>query len=523
MYTIGIDIGGTHTDGVILNAQGKSLAHGKITTTIPLHQGVKTLITQLLKKTSIDPHAIKSVVMGTTHATNAILEGKNLLKVGLLRLMIGKPQFPSPGFNWPPLLKHAMIGAYETCEGGYECNGKTSSKFHLQEVKNSIERLLEKGCEAISVVGTFSPINGQQENEASRMIQELAGKDFPISLSHQIGGIGLIERENATLLNSALKKVIFEGFISMEQALQQMNIHAPLWLTENNGSLLSLDEAIHFPIKTIGAGPTNSFIGATKLCGIQEAIIVDMGGTSTDVGIVEGGYTRSSLQAAAVGGISLHFSMPDMISLAIGGGSHIQYQNSSFQIGPQSVAKQLKKLSRVFGGSILTLTDAGVALNLLQIEEGKKENIELSIEEAQTIVKKTCQQIYQAILRLRGKKHDMPVILVGGGAALMKPLIQDFGLNGWIPAEAAVANAYGAGLAEISSVVDKVVSLKEREKVLHELKEQAKEQAMIKGAQKNQIRIAGISILPFAYTSNALAKVVITASGPRDCFQDIKT
>jgi N-methylhydantoinase A/oxoprolinase/acetone carboxylase beta subunit len=517
MYTIGIDIGGTHTDGVLLNAQGKSLAYGKTTTTFPLHEGVKIMIAHLLKQTGAAPDSIKNVIMGTTHATNAILEGKNLLKVGLLRLMIGQPRFPSPGFNWPSLLKDNVIGAYETCEGGYECDGRSSSKFHLQEVKDAVERLLEKGCEAISVVGTFSPLNGQQEQEAARIIQELAGTEFPISLSHQIGGIGLIERENAALLNSALKKVILEGFVCMKQALEQMNIHAQLWLTENNGSLLSLDEAIHFPIKTIGAGPTNSFIGASKLCGIQEAIVVDMGGTSTDIGIVEGGYARSSLQAAAIGGISLHFSMPDMISLAIGGGSHVQFQGASFQVGPQSVARQLKNLSKVFGGPTLTLTDVGVAFGSLEIEGGNKENIGLSNWEAQAIIKKACQQIYQSILRLRGKKHDMPVILVGGGAALMKPLIQDFGLNGWMPAEAAVANAYGAGLAEISSVVDKVVSLKEREKVLNELKEQAKRQAIVKGADQNQIRIAGVTILPFAYTSDALAKVVITASGPRVC------
>lgn len=518
MCTIGIDIGGTHTDGVLLDEQGKSLAYGKTTTTVPLHEGVKIMIAHLLNQTNIVPHAIKSVVIGTTHATNAILEGRNLLKVGLLRLMIGKPRFPSPGFNWPSLLKHTVIGAYENCEGGYECDGRASPKFHLQEVKDAAERLLQKGCEAISVVGTFSPLNGQQEQEAAIVIQELAGKEFPISLSHQIGGIGLIERENAALLNSALKRVILDGFVSMEQALQQMNIQAPLWLTENNGSLLSLNEAIRFPIKTIGAGPTNSFIGASKLCGIQEAIVVDMGGTSTDIGIVERGYARSSLQAAAIGGIPLHFSMPDMISLAIGGGSHVQFQESSFQVGPQSVARQLKSLSRAFGGPILTLTDAGVASGSLQVEGGKRENIGLSSWEAQTIIHRACQQIHQAILRLRGKRHDIPIILVGGGAVLMKPLIQDFGLNGWMPVEAAVANAYGAGLAEISSVVDKVVSLKEREKVLNELKEQSRRQAIAKGADQNQVRIAGVSILPFAYTSDALAKVVITASGPRACF-----
>lgn len=515
MYTIGLDIGGTHTDGVLLDRQEKKVAYGKTITTTPLHEGVITMINQLIKKSEIDPQLIANVVMGTTHATNAILEGKKLLKVGVLRLMIGKPRFPSPGFNWPFDLKSRVIGAFETCEGGYECDGR-ASLLCLKEVKDAIQRLLKSGVEAISVIGTFSPLNGEQELKAEKMIQEIVGKNFPVSLSHQIGGIGIIERENATILNSALKKVIFDGFMSMEHALKQLGIQAPLWLTENNGSLLSLEEAIHFPIKTIGAGPTNSFIGASKICGIQDAIVVDMGGTSTDIGIVEGGYARSSLQAANIGGISLHFSMPDMISLAIGGGSHVYVQEESlFKIGPQSVARDLNSLSQVFGGRVLTLTDAGVVAGLLEIREGNGENIDLNCDQAKKILKAACQQIYQAIVRLRGKRDDLPVILVGGGAPLMKHLIHDFELKGWMPHEFAVANAYGAGLAEVSSIVDKVVTLKERESMLNELKTQAIQQTIVKGGNEKQVRIASISILPFAYTREALAKVVITASGPR--------
>ncbi len=515
MYKIGIDVGGTHTDGVLLDWQGKSHAWGKTTTTASLEAGVKTIVKQLLTKAHLSPCSIQNVIVGTTHATNAILEGKNLLKVGLLRLLDGKPRFPSPGFGWPLNLKEQVIAAYETCEGGYECDGRSSTKFNLAQIKQALMYLMDKGVEAISVVGSFSPLNGQQEKEVGFVIQELAGKNFPFSLSHQIGGIGLIERENATLLNSALKKVIAQGFCHVEEVLRQLGIEASLWLTQNNGSLLSLQEAIDFPIKTIGAGPTNSFVGATRLCGAQEAIVVDIGGTSTDIGIVEGGYARSSLQAAAIGGIPLHFSMPDMISLAFGGGSHVQLKDHhTFQVGPQSVARELKVQSRVFGGSTLTLTDVGIAAGYLQLEDSFQEKIGLNSSYAKEMITYVCQKIYQGIIRLRGKRHEFPVILVGGGASLLQPLFKDFGLKGWAPIEASVANAYGAGLAEVSSVIDGVFSLKEREKVLNDLKEQAKQQAIAKGANPKQIRIANISILPFAYTSDALAKVVITASGP---------
>lgn len=516
MVTIGIDIGGTHTDGVLLDEQGNTLAWGKTTTTVCLSDGIKTIIEMLLDQAALSPQSIGSVVMGTTHATNAILEGKNLLRVGLLRVLDGKPSLPSPGFRWPQHLKNNVIGAVETCEGGYRCDGIGSYRFNRQEIKNSLERLLEAGAESLSVAGAFSPLNGNQELEAGQIIQELAGNDFPYSLSHQIGGIGFIERENATLLNSALKKVIAKEFALIERILRGMGIHAPLWMTQNNGSLLSMNEAIDFPIRTIGAGPTNSFIGAARLCGLDEAIVVDIGGTSTDIGIVEGGYARSSLHAAAIGGIPLHFAMPDMISLALGGGSHVNHiEGETYHVGPHSLARNLQEQSRVFGGSTLTLTDIGVALELLQVQGGQVERIGLKKEQALQIAKGVCQQIYQSVVRLRGRRHAFPVIVVGGGAPLLQPLFDDLGLEGWIPSNAGIANAYGAALAEISGVVDVVVSLREREVVLTELKEQAKSIAIGKGCDPGQLRIAGVFILPFAYTSDALAKVVVTASGPR--------
>lgn len=516
MYTIGIDIGGTHTDGVLLNSQGKIQSWGKSTTTIDLEAGVKIIISSLLAQAYISPADIQAVMIGTTHATNAILEEQHLLPVGLIRLLDGKPRFPSPGFSWPMGLKQKVINAYETCEGSYECDGRASARFNKQTVKIAILRLLEKGVKAFSVVGAFSPLNGTLEQEVGHLIQDLTGPHFPYSLSHQIGGIGFIERENATLLNSALKHVMAKGFVNIQQILKQLNIQAPLWMTQNNGSLMSLEEALEFPIKTIGAGPTNSFMGAVRLCGVQDALVVDMGGTSTDIGIVEKGYARSSLHAATIGGIPLHFAMPDMISLALGGGSHITFkEQDECQIGPHSVAKKLATLSKVFGGSHLTLTDVGIAADLLHIEQADKHMIGLSCIEAKSIALKACQQVYQSLVRLKGRQKELPIILVGGGAALLRPLLHDFQLEGWIPELASIANAYGAGLAEVCGVVDQVVSLKERETVLEQLKQQAKTLAITKGADPQQVRITSLSILPFAYTTDALAKVVITASGTR--------
>lgn len=516
MYTIGIDIGGTHTDAVLLDAYGKTIAWAKATTTSPLTDGIKGIIQNILQQAHLSPGYIKTVIMGTTHATNAILEGSQLLKVGLIRVSDARSLSPSPGFGWPKFLLKQVIAGAQAIDGGYECDARGSKRFDLVQAKDAIEKLLDAGVESISVVGSFAPLNGEQERQVGCLVKELAGKDFPVSLSHEIGGIGLIERENATLLNSALKKVIVQGFAQLEQVLQDLKIDASVWLTQNNGSLLSLTEARLFPIKTIGAGPTNSFIGASRLCGVDEAVVVDVGGTSTDIGLIEGGYARSSLQAATIGGIPLHFAMPDMISLAIGGGSLIRnWLTGDIQIGPNSVSRYLKIDSQVFGGSVLTLTDAAVAAGHFTVDGGMPAKITLGKNHANDVIMHACKQVYQSIKLIQGKRKELPVIIVGGGASLLKPLLETFALEGMIPERAGIANAYGAGLAEVSGVIDSVVSLKEREVVLDGLKSQAIQAAIKKGADASSVRIASLSILPFAYTTDALAKVSVTASGPR--------
>lgn len=513
MYTLGIDIGGTHTDGIIINHAGQKLAWAKTATTTPLTEGVQKLIAQLTQ--SVNPAQIGNVILGTTHATNAILEAKGLLKVGLLRLSDSLPKSPTVGFGWPSLLKNAAIAGMESTFGGYDFNGRPSSRFNRSQVQKAIAKLLDQKAEAISVVSAFATINGSQENEVAEIIAAMAGNNFPVTLSHQIGGIGFIERENATLLNSALKNVMSEGFGSIAALLLQYRIKASLWMTQNNGSIVNMEEAIAFPIKTIGAGLTNSFIGATKLVGVADAVVVDIGGTSTDIGVVEGGYARTSLHAATIGGIALHCALPDILSLPLGGGSILNHcPTSGWQIGPHSVAKELTQLSQVFGGSTLTLTDAGVVAGKLPIANDRTK-IFLTVQEGDKILSQICHTIHRAVIRLRGKKQDLPVIVVGGAAPLLQKLYTEFQLAGTMPELGGIANAFGAALAEVSASVNVVVSLDNREKTLNELKEQALRKACEKGADPAKVRIAQLSAYPLTYASGNLAKVSVLASGPR--------
>lgn len=429
MNIIGIDIGGTNTDAVLVNKENIILSSVKYPTTEDISVGFSEALKQL------QPYDAESIFLGTTHATNAILKRKGLYRVGLIRIAGQRPLLP-PAYGWPRDLREAVLGGVETIDGGFECHGGPLTP--LSNAKDAIERLLEKGVESIAIVGVFSPINGEQEKQ----IAELVGQRIPISLSSEIGGIGFIERENSTLLNAALKKVMQTGFTSLQKAAGSI----PLKITQNDGSLIDMARAIEYPVLTISAGPTNSFMGGVRLAGLDHAIVVDIGGTSTDVGLVRKGFPIRSVNQSHIGGVMLNFPMPDVCSIAMG--------------GRDLVLKQLDQL----------------------------------------------------IAPLQ-KKGEVPVLFVGGGSALLPASYFKKGYQK--PPYFTVANAYGAALAEISGTVDTVVSLRNREEVLHGLYEMAQQRAVDLGANPATLRLIDQQIIPYSYVPNQMARVVIRYSGKR--------
>lgn len=147
---------------------------------------------------------------------------------------------------------------------------------------------------AIAITGVFSPINKDQEIKVSEWIKEELG-DIPISLSSEIGNIGILERENATILNSALKeagKIIVKGF---NEALNKLDLKCEIYFSQNDGTLMDGEYTEKYPIFTIGCGVTNSIRGASYLSGVKNGIVLDVGGTTTDIGVLKDGFRENRL------------------------------------------------------------------------------------------------------------------------------------------------------------------------------------------------------------------------------------
>lgn len=510
LYRIGIDIGGTHTDAVLIDDQSKIICDVKTLTTENIEEGFQTVLQQLLQQTSLNMHQIKGIYLGTTHATNALLQQKDLYRVGVIRLAGHHPISLPAGYSWPEELRKTLGLWQVNVGGGYECDGTLLSPMNPNEIRNAIDQLQALGVESLAVVGVFSPLNAEQELQVKAIAENYTGKEMPISLSHEIGGIGFIERENSTLLNAALKKVMAHGFKQLEAVKQKVGLSCPLWITQNNGSLIDLRQAIAYPVLTISAGPTNSFIGGTKLAGFADALVVDIGGTSTDIGIVKMNYPRRRLNHSQIGGVTLNFSMPDVLSVAMGGGSHVNRSENKWSIGPLSCGRKILQESQAFGGSQLTLTDVALALGHLNIPKAQVEYVALSHEDALAIMKEMMQRLEQFIEKMKGvDEAHVPVIVIGGGAYLLPDLRNQFTR----PNYAHVANAYGAALAEVSATIDTVVTLVNRENTLSHLKEQAVLMAIQKGADPHEIQIIDQQIIPYHYVPNQMARVILTVSG----------
>jgi N-methylhydantoinase A/oxoprolinase/acetone carboxylase beta subunit len=155
--------------------------------------------------------------------------------------------------------------------------------------------------------------------------------------------MGLLERENATIMNACLRELATHIVAAFHAALAELGIDAPVYLSQNDGTLMSVDFVERYPVATFASGPTNSMRGAAFLSGLADCTVVDIGGTTSDVGILQAGFPREASVAVDIGGIRTNFRMPDVLSLGIGGGSHV----SGAEVGPQSVGYELTSRARL--------------------------------------------------------------------------------------------------------------------------------------------------------------------------------
>jgi N-methylhydantoinase A/oxoprolinase/acetone carboxylase beta subunit len=513
MYRLGIDVGGTNTDAVIIDDKLNVVAETKAPTTSDVYSGILAAIDGVLKSTDIDKTKIKQAMLGTTHCTNAIVERKSLAKIGILR--IGAPATLSirPMVDWAEDLKTIAEEA-EIIGGGFEFDGKQLAEFDKAAATAFFERCKAKGILSIAISSVFSPVRDDHEQEAARIAREIIGKDVHLSLSSKIGSMGLIERENATILNAALYKVsqsFTEGFSN--SLIEHGVTNAEVYFSQNDGTLMNAESAKKYPILTIACGPTNSIRGASYLSKLADAIVIDVGGTTTDIGVLQHGFPRESGIAVTIGGVRTNFRMPDVVSFGLGGGSIVKFDGDNVSVGPESVGYKITEKALVFGGDTLTATDIAVRLGVTDIGD-KSKVAHIAQDVAERAMARIVEMVEDNIDAIKISNSDVDVVLVGGGSILLPDTLKGAS-NIYKPEHFAVANAIGSAISKVSGTYEKLVSYDEtpREQALEIAKKEAVEMAVQSGAIRETVEIIDVEDTPLQYHDGNTCRVKIKAAG----------
>jgi N-methylhydantoinase A/oxoprolinase/acetone carboxylase beta subunit len=509
---LGIDVGGTNTDAVVLDEDDRLLAKGKTPDTDDVITGIERVVSQVVRDAGVEPGEITHAMLGTTQVTNAIIERRGLARVGIIRLGAPATKAIRPLAAWPEDLRAGVEGPAEILPGGVEYDGRPISAFDEATVRRAV-RNMKEDVEAFAVASVFSPVRDEDERRAAEIIIEETGEGTAVSISSEIGSIGLLERENATVLNAAVTPVARRVVSAFRGALERLSIDAELFLSQNDGTLMALDYALRYPILTIACGPTNSIRGAAFLSGMGDAIVVDVGGTSTDVGVLGAGFPRESAVAVEIGGVQTNFRMPDLFSVGLGGGSIVRPDGDSrVRIGPDSVGYAITKEALCFGGSTLTMTDVAVARGMANV--GERDQVEVAQQTVEAAYERGVAMFEEAVDRMKTSAEEVPVIAVGGGSILLPEEIPGVS-RVHKPDHYEVANAVGAAIAQVSGTIDRVFSLQDRsrDEVMEEARRTAFEEAVRAGADEDSLEVVEVEEVPLAYLPGNAVRIKVKAAG----------
>ena len=460
MMILGIDVGGTHTDAVLIENFRVKKKVKVITNERDLLDSLWKVTDDLLKEEN--PERIERVVLSTTISTNAIVQGKTD-RVGMI--LVG-----GPGLT-PSLLR-----------GGDDCHfisgyvnhrGIEVVRIDRDEVSRIGECFKREGIDHVGIVGKFSTRNPRQEVEIREIINTRVRH---VSLGHRMSShLNFPRRIATTFLNEAIRE-IYANFLKQVLNLMHLrNISSPIYILKADGGTIDITQSGEFPVQTILSGPAASIMGILSMVECRDdAIALDIGGTTTDIAIFGKGLPLLEALGVTIGGHKTLIRGLRMISIGVGGDSRIRCEEGTLIIGPEREGP-----AAAFGGPFPTPTDAMIILGLIPLgERGRAREALLPLgrqmqcsvlEVAKTIFAQTCERIASAVLNEIETINDRPVYtihdiledrrlkpeilyVVGGPARSMAFRLGELlGCPVYIPEHAEVANAVGAALARTTA------------------------------------------------------------------------
>ncbi len=310
---LGIDTGGTYTDSVLIDMNSSAVIEcSKALTT---YDDFSVGITESVRKLG-RLNEIRLVSLSTTLATNAVVEGKGC-RVGLIT--IGKRVTPG-----------ADIVVYANIRGEYDLRGNTVEDLDVITAGEMLESM--KGLvDSVAICGYLSSRYPDHENSVKHMAEKIL--KVPVVCGHELtASLGFEERLNTALMNASLIPGIINLIDSVKKSLSSLGINAPLMIVKGDGSVMGSSAAISRPVDTVMSGPASSLTGVMADPSVTDSLVVDIGGTTTDIGIVNGGFVRTIEEGASICGRRTRVRAADICTYGIGGDSGVFYSEEGIRI-----------------------------------------------------------------------------------------------------------------------------------------------------------------------------------------------
>jgi N-methylhydantoinase A/oxoprolinase/acetone carboxylase beta subunit len=507
---LGVDVGGTNTDAVIMVGD-EVVAAAKRSTTANVGDGLIAAVRAVLETAEMSPESLATVMIGTTQFINAFVQRRELTQVAAVRVALPKTDGIPPMVGWPDDLVQVVGRHGYLVGGGSFYDGREYAPLDTSALENAGRDIRAKGIRAVALTCGFAPVRPDIERKAAEVILGVH-PEADITLSSEVGGLGLIDRENAALINASLRQLSRKVVTSLREALGHLGVRSPIYFSQNDGTLVSTSYATRFPIVTCSAGPTNSIRGAAFLTGLQDAIVMDIGGTTTDLGFLVRGFPRETATAHLIGGVRTNFRMPDVLSIALGGGTRVRGNADHIVLGPDSVGFELTRRGWVFGGADLTTTDIAVRAGQASIGDPRRVAA-LDSRLVTATLDRIQGQIEDAIDQMKTSSLPVPVILVGGGHILLSRSLRGTS-EVHRPKHADVANAVGAAISMVSGRVDRMFDFAiGRERALEQAKHEARSAALAAGAEPDSVEIVELTELPMTHMRTTAVQVKVRAVG----------
>ena len=335
---LGIDTGGTYTDAVLYDDSPLASHNGVIqsakalTTKYDLSEGIRNAINAVLLEAMVDGAPdIRLVSLSTTLATNAIVEGHG---TPICLLLLG---YPGDALDLAGLRQAVGADPVVFIDGGHTVNGDEQMPLDIESVRRAIETHAPN-VTAFAVSGYFAVRNPAHELAVSDLVRKMT--NLPVTCGHELtSNLDAPRRALTTVINARLIPLLQQLILAVRGILAEKSIHATLMVVQGDGSLMDADMALRQPVQTILSGPAASVVGARHLSGEDNVLVVDMGGTTSDVALLKDGRPVLNMEGATVGGWRTMVEAVAVHTFGLGGDSEVRLTESGgVVVGPRRMA-----------------------------------------------------------------------------------------------------------------------------------------------------------------------------------------